>query len=93
MGRPSIVEQNYYEFKVALQKAVDAGTRIDVSDKQRWANYVRENGIKEVSFKSFAQGKYEFLKPVIIDDDGPWGGYYLHSPDEEAVLKWVRDPD
>ena len=93
MGRPRIVEKNYHEFKAALQQAIDSGSRIDISEKERWAKYVREHRIKEVSFKSYAQGLYEFLKPVIIDEEGPWGGYYMHSPDEEAVLKWEREPD
>jgi hypothetical protein len=37
---------------------------------------------------------YEGLEPVIIDGEAgfEWRGYYLFSADEEAVLKWVRDP-
>ena len=93
MGRPRIVEVNYHQFKAALQAAIDSGTRIDVTEQERWARYVNAKRVKEISFKSYGKGLYEFLKPVIIDEDGPWGGYYLHSPDEEAVLKWVRDPD
>jgi hypothetical protein len=38
---------------------------------------------------------YEGLKPVIIggEPDCKWRGYYLFSVDEEAVLKWVREPE
>ena len=66
------------------------GQRIDEADKERWLAWVRENHIKEAAFKSFAQGKYEGLKPVIIDADGQWRGYYLFSTEEEACLKWDR---
>ena len=35
------------------------------------------------------------VEPVIIDgdQDDQWRGYYLYSADEEAVLKWVREPE
>jgi hypothetical protein len=93
MARPRIVDVDYFQFQRALRKAIDSGRRIDVSDKDRWASWVRANHIKEAAFKSFAKGKYEGLEPVIIDDAGQWGGYYLVSREEEACLKWDRDAD
>ena len=93
MARPRIVDKDYFQFQRALRKAIDTGDRIDRADKERWSSWVRENHIKEAAFRSFAKGMYEGLEPVIIDGGGEWRGYYLFSTDEEAVLKWERDPD
>ena len=90
MARPRIVDVDYFQFRKALRKAIDAGQRIDASEKDRWLTWVRDNQIKEAAFKSFAKGKYEGLEPVIIDNDGQWRGYYLVSTEEEACLKWDR---
>lgn len=88
MARPKIVDVDYFQFQRALRRAIDSGQRIDVADKDRWLSWVRENRVKEAAFKSFGQGKYEGLEPVIIDEDGDWRGYYLVSQEEEACLKW-----
>jgi hypothetical protein len=90
MARPTIVDVDYYRFQTALRRAVDSGERIDRSDKKRWSDWVRENHIKEGAFRSFANGKYQGLEPVIIDNSGEWRGYYLFSVEEEACLKWQR---
>jgi hypothetical protein len=93
MARPRIVDVDYFQFQQALRKAVDSGQRIDVSQKDRWLAWVRENHIKEAAFKTFAQGKYEGLEPVIIDASDEWRGYYLVSKQEEACLKWERQAE
>lgn len=89
MPRPSIVEQNYFEFKRALQRATDSDQRIEPTDKDRWKNWVRANKIQEAAFKSLAAGKFDGGRAVIIDEDGPWGGYYIYTTDEEICLKWT----
>ena len=89
MPRPSIVEQNYFEFKLALQQATDAGNRIEKTEKNRWKVWVRENKIQEAAFKSMASGKFDDAKTVIIDDESDWGGYYVYTPVEEVCLKWT----
>jgi hypothetical protein len=91
MSRPRIIEVDYFRFQQALRLAIDSGQRIDQSDRQRWSNWVREHRVKEAAFKSFGQGMYEGLEPVIIDTDGQWRGYYLVSKSEEACLKWERE--
>jgi hypothetical protein len=95
MARPKIVDLDYFQFKSALRRAKDSGSRIDRSEKDRWSEWVRANHIKEAAFRSFAKRMYEGLEPVIIDGepDYEWRGYYLVSTDEEAVLKWVRQPE
>ena len=90
MARPRIIDVDYFQFRKALQNATDSGQRINETDKSRWLSWVRENGVKEAAFRSFAAGKYEGLEPTIIDVDGEWRGYYLFSSAEEACLKWER---
>ena len=94
MARPKIVDLDYFQFQKALRRAIDTGSRIDRAEKDRWHKWVRENRVKEAAFLSFSKRMYEGLEPVIIDGepDDKWRGYYLYSADEEAVLKWVRDP-
>lgn len=91
MSQVRIVEQNYFEFAAALRAAADSGQRLEPQDKEPWAQFVRDNKIQEAAFKSLAEKKYEGMKPVIINDGGPWQGYYLYTTVEEAVLKWVRE--
>lgn len=91
MTRPRIVEVDYFRFQQALRRAADTGERIDRSDKQRWSDWVRQHRVKEAAFKSFGEGMYDGLEPVIIDTEGQWRGYYLVSTTEEACLKWERD--
>ena len=91
MARPKIVEQNYFEFKVALQKCTDAGRRIEPVDKVRWKEWVKDNKIQEAAFRSMATKQFDDPKAVILDQDGPWGGYYMYTPTEEVCLKWTRD--
>ncbi len=87
MARSRIVEVNYYEFKQALRKATDIGARIVPRDKDAWKAWVKENGIKEASFRAIGDSQYEGLNPVIITE-GDWAGYYMYTEQEEASLKW-----
>jgi len=91
MARPSIVEQNYFEFKVALQQGADGGSRIEPAEKDRWKAWVRHHKIQEAAFRSMATQKFENPRAVILDDEGPWGGYYLYTIEEEVCLKWCWD--
>ena len=91
MSQVRIVEQNFFEFSAALRTAADSGCRIEPQDKDRWKEYVKENRIQEAAFRSLASKKYEDMRPVVIDDETPWQGYYLYTTSEEAVLKWVRE--
>jgi hypothetical protein len=93
MARPRIVEVDYFGFQQALRRATDTGGRIDPSQKERWGQWVRDHHIKEAAFKSFGQGMYEGLQPVIIDADDEWRGYYLVSTSEEVCLKWDRQAE
>jgi hypothetical protein len=89
MNRPHILQVDYHQFSGELRKATDAGRRVDPADKARWSAWVRQYGIREAAFRSVGGSQFDGLQPVIIDDSGPWGGYYLYSIDEEACLKWI----
>ena len=90
MTRPRIVPVDYHQFVAELRRATDAGKRIDAGDKARWTAWVKQNSIREAAFKSVAANQFEGMSPVIIDEGGSWGGYYLYSEAEEACLKWER---
>jgi hypothetical protein len=89
MSRPTVKEINYVDFKRILQRAVTVGTRIEPSDKARWAAFVNAHRVKEAGFHAYARSHSESLKPVIIDEPEPDGGYYLFSERDEVCLKWV----
>lgn len=91
MSRVRIVEKNYSEFTTALRAATDSGRKLEPVDKDQWKEFVTENRIQEAAFRSIANKKYEGMKAVVIQEDDSWGGYYMFTIDEEAVLKWERD--
>jgi hypothetical protein len=90
MSRPTVVELNYQEFKRALDGAIAANTRILPREKERWAQYVAANQVRELNFQAYIRGKFDNLEPVIIDAGPPWGGYYMTSAAEEVVFRWER---
>lgn len=90
MSRPSAREINYFDFKEALGRASVTGTRVEPSDRARWDGYVAAHQIREAMFGNYCKGMCESLKPVIIDDNDPWGGYYLYSKDDEVCFRWER---
>jgi hypothetical protein len=90
MAGSPISEINYHEFRRAVQRAADTGTKIEVTDKARWDQWVKKNQVREVFFRSFAGSKFDKLKAVIIDSDDPnWRGFYLFSESEEAAMRWA----
>ena len=93
MSRPTVKEVNYVDFKRILQQATAAGTRVEKGDKSRWSTYVTQNRVKEAGFFAYARSHSESLKPVIIDETGPNGGYYLVSERDEVCVKWIPGTD
>jgi len=90
MGRPRVVDVNYFDFQKNLRKAADQGHRIEKTDRSRWNAFIRENKILEASSISMAKAKGERVTAVIIED-GPWKGFYVYSPEDEFCLKFTRD--
>lgn len=92
MGRPQIVEVDYYEFVKRLQRAADVGGRIEKTDKDRWSAYLAENKINDIAMQSWGKLKFASRKPllVIIDDGTDWNGMYAYAHEDEAALKWTR---
>jgi len=89
MSRPTIKEINFVDFKRILEQAAAAGTRVEKSDKARWSAFVTQSRVKEAGFIAYARSHSESLTPVIVDDSGPNGGYYLYSERDEVCLKWI----
>ena len=86
MARAKVVEYDYYQFLRILQRAGNAGQRIDKTDS-RWGEYVRENKINEVAATAIARQKFENATPVIIAEGGEADGLYFFSKDDEACLR------
>jgi len=89
MSRPTVKEVNFVDFKRILDRATNAGTRVEQSDSARWSAFVAAHRVKEAGFYAYARSHSESLKPVIIDEPEPDGGYYLYSVRDEVSLKWV----
>jgi len=86
MARAKVVEYDYYQFLRILQRAGNAGQRIEKTDS-RWGDYVRENKINEVAATAIARQKFENATPVIIAEGGETDGLYFFSKDDEACLR------
>ena len=93
MGRPRIVDVDYYEFRNQLSKAVASHGRVEQRDGARWTDYLRTHKVNETAMLHWGRSKFEKVEAVIIDYGSEWDGFYVYSADQEAALKWVRDPD
>jgi hypothetical protein len=86
MARAKVVDFDYYQFLRILQRAGNAGQRIDKSDS-RWGEYVRQNKINEVAATAIARQKFENATAVIIAEGNDTDGLYFYSRDDEACLR------
>ena len=88
MARAKVVEFDYYQFIRIMQRAGNAGQRIEKSDPG-WADYVRTNKINEVAATAIARQKFESVVPVIIAEGNDTDGLYFYSRDDEACLRLI----
>lgn len=88
MSRAKVVDFDYYRFLGILQRATDAGTRIEKSDA-RWPGYVRTHGINVIAASAIAGAKFDKPTPVIIDEGRDTDGLYFYSKLEEACIRLV----
>jgi len=65
MARSKVVDFDYYQFLNLLQRATNAGARIERSDS-RWEDYVKQHAINEVAALAIARQKFEGAIAVII---------------------------
>ena len=95
MGRPRIVDVDYYDFKRHLRAATDKGGRLEPSDKEAWKTYLTENKISDVTMKAWGRQKFALGAPtlVVLKAGAKYDGFYAYSDPDEAALKWERDPD
>jgi hypothetical protein len=90
VNKPRIYTVYYVDFVDALQKAINAGQRIDKTEKQRWADYVRKNKIPEAAMSKRGESMClgGRIESVIINDNGEWEGYYVYSKDDQFCVKF-----
>ena len=90
MIQPRIIEIEYHDFLKILQHATDSKTKIDIADKERWKNFVREHKVPEAGMgvKAKAGAMSGNTKSVIIDGDGAAEGYYIYSSDDLFCIKY-----
>lgn len=90
MGQPSIVEVDYHTFLALLRRATDSNKKIEPSDKERWAAFVRQHDVPEagMAVKAAAGTMSGKTKAVIIDGAGKSDGYYIYSRDDLFCLKY-----
>jgi hypothetical protein len=88
MARSKVVDYDYYQFLHLLQRATDAGARIERSDP-RWKDYVKQHGINEVAAQAIARQKFEGAIAVIIAEGQPTDGLYFYAKNDECCLRLV----
>ena len=90
MGQPSIVEVDYHAFLVVLRRATDSNKKIEPSDKERWAQFVRQHNVPEagMAVKAASGAMSGKTKAVIITGAGKSDGYYIYSKDDVFCLKY-----
>ena len=88
MARAKVVEFDYYQFLNLLQRATNAGARIEKSDP-RWRDYVKQHAINEVASLAIARQKFEGATAVIIAEGLPSDGMYFFAKNDEGCLRLV----
>jgi hypothetical protein len=88
MARSKVVDFDYYQFLNMLQRATDAGGRIERSDP-RWAQYIKSHGINEVAATAIARQKFETAVPIIIAEGLPTDGLYFYAKNDECCMRLV----
>lgn len=91
MGQPRVVEVDYYVLVEKMRKASDERCLIERLQKEKWAEYVAEHGIRETSLEAFGKVKFANGKPVLVAIvmGSDWDGCYTYSHDDEAALKYI----
>jgi len=93
MGQARIYEIEFHDFLKILQRATDSRKKIDIADKARWRNFIREHKVPEAGMgvKAKAGAMSGNTKSVIIDGAGDDDGYYIYSSDDLFCLKFEPD--
>ena len=88
MARSKVVDFDYYQFLNLLQRAGNAGARIERADP-RWAQYIKDHAINEVAATAIARQKFEGAVAVIIAEGQPTDGLYFYAKNDEGCLRLV----
>jgi hypothetical protein len=73
-----------------LQQATDSKNKIEITEKERWKNFVREHKVPEAGMgvKAKSGAMSGNTKAVIIDGAGKADGYYIYSSDDLFCIKY-----
>ena len=88
MARSKVVEFDYYQFLHLLQRATNAGARIERSDP-RWPEYIKQHTINEVAALAIARQKFEGAVGVILAEGQSTDGLYFYAKNDEGCLRLV----
>jgi len=88
MARSKVIDFDYYQFLNLLQRAGNAGARIERSDP-RWAQYIKQHAINEVAATAIARQKFEGAVAVILAEGEPTDGLYFYAQNDEGCLRLV----
>jgi hypothetical protein len=88
MARSKVVEFDYYQFLNLLQRATNAGARIEPADS-RWSEYIKEHTINEVAALAIARQKFDGAIGVIIAEGRSTDGLYFYAKNDEGCLRLV----
>ena len=88
MARSKVVDFDYYQFLNLLQRAGNAGARIERSDPG-WSEYIKQHGINEVAATAIARQKFDSAIAVILNEGQPTDGLYFYSKNDEGCLRLV----
>ncbi len=83
-----IREVEFWAFKEALQRAYDAGRKLDPVDKDSYRAWLKSHRMSEPMMEEFAKSRFIAFDKVIILDDAEWGGFYMYSNDDEGAIRW-----
>jgi hypothetical protein len=90
MSQRRIIEFNYSDFSSLLRRAAKENHKIEKTDREAWAEYVRKYNVPEAAV--FSRGKTGTMsgnvEGVIISGAGSSDGYYVFSRDEQYCLKF-----
>jgi hypothetical protein len=90
MSERRVIEVLYTDFSTHLRNATNTKKKIEKTNKEAWANYVKKHNVPEPALLS--RGKAGTLSGkvdlVIIDGAGESDGYYVYSSAEDFCLKF-----
>lgn len=90
MARAKVVDFDYFDFQTILQRATDAGRRLEPSDGAMWDEYIKSQGLNLVAALAVARQRYESAEPLVIAEGRDTDGLYFLALREEGCQRLVK---